>query len=297
MDRVDIKIGYQCNNMCAFCVQGNKRATLPTKSLVVIEKNLREAFKKGNREVVITGGEPTVHPKFLEIVKLAKKIGFKNIQIQTNGRTFSNMLFCAKTIQAGATEFSPALHGPTAKIHDGLTCAPGSFKQVVQAIKNLKKLKQDIVTNTVITSRNYKHLPKLAELFVELGVGQFQFAFVHILGTADKNKKWLVPKKTDVMPYVKKALEIGLRAGKIVSTEAIPYCLMQGYENCIAEQFIPETRIYDVDTIDDYGKYRKDKGKIKFLKCKKCKYFKKCEGPWKEYVEIFGDEEFEPILK
>ena len=295
MNRVDIKIGYQCNNKCAFCVQGDKRTYLPTKDLRVITDSLEEAFAKGQREVVITGGEPTVHPKFLEIVKVARKIGFERIQIQTNGRTFSSMPLCLKTIAAGANEFSPALHGPTAEIHDELICAPGGFVQVVRAIKNLKKLKQYVLTNTVITSDNYKQLPELAELFVKLNVDQFQFAFVHILGTADKNKEWLVPKKSEIMPYVKKALDIGLAAGKKVTTEAIPYCMMQGYAQCIAEEFIPETRIYDVDTIEDYGDYRKNNGKVKFSQCKGCKYNEKCEGPWKEYVELFGDSEFVAI--
>ena len=292
MDRVDIKIGYQCNNKCAFCVQGDKREKLPTKSIAEIGLNLKEAFNKGKREVVITGGEPTVHPKFLEIVKLAKKIGFERIQIQTNGRTFSNMQFCIKTIAAGANEFAPALHGATADVHDELICAKGGFVQVVQAFKNLKKLKQYVLTNTVITSRNYRELPELAELFVKLGVDQFQFAFVHILGTADKNKQWLVPRKTEIMPYVKKALDVGMKAGKKVTTEAIPYCMMQGYEQCIAEEYIPETRIYDVDTIEDYGDYRKTEGKLKFPQCSNCKYNDKCEGPWKEYVDMFGSDEF-----
>jgi len=297
MNRVDIKIGYQCNNKCAFCVQGDKRAKFPTKNLAEIEKNLREAFEQSKREVVLTGGEPTVHPNFLEIVKLAKTIGFKGIQIQTNGRTFSSLHFCVKTIQAGANEFSPALHGSTEEIHDYLVCAPGAFDQVVQAIKNLKKLKQYILTNTVITSKNYQQLPQLAEFFVRLDVDQFQFAFVHILGSADKNKAWLVPRKTEIMPYVKKALDIGLKAGKKVTTEAIPYCLMQGYENCVGEQFIPETRIYDVSVIADYGAYRKNDGKLKFSQCQNCAYNEKCEGPWKEYVEIFGSNEFAPIKK
>ena len=120
-----------------------------------------------------------------------------------------------------------------------MTCAQGSFKQTVQGIKNLKKLNQYVLTNTVITSTNAKSLPKIAQLLVDLNVNQFQFAFLHIGGTAFKNKDWIVPKKSEIMKYIKKGLDVGIKANKRVMTEAIPYCLKQGYEDYIAEKIIP----------------------------------------------------------
>lgn len=296
MERVDIKVGFFCNNRCAFCVQGRKREKLPAKSKKEVIDSLREAHKKGKREVVFTGGEPTLHPNFLELVAEAKKIGFETIQIQSNGRIFAYEDFCLKTIQAGANQFSPSLHGATAKVHDFLTDAKGSFEQTVRGIKNLKKLKQYVLTNSVVTSKNYKTLPQLAELLIQLGVDQFQFAFIHILGTARENRSWIVPQKSRIMPFVKRGLDLGIRAGKKVTTEAIPFCLMRGYEQCIAETNIPKTRIYDSDfVVEDYGTYRKNSGKAKGPRCVDCRFERVCEGPWKEYAEIFGWDEFKPV--
>lgn len=297
MERVDIKVGFYCNNLCQFCVQGRKRDNLPAKDKKEVENSLKEAYKKGKREVVFTGGEPCLHPHFLELVKTASDIGFEVIQIQSNGRMFAYKDFCLKTITAGANQFSPALHGPNADIHDFLTEVPGSFRQTTQGIKNLKNLNQYVLTNTVITSKNYQFLLELAELLVDLDVNQFQFAFVHILGTADKNKDWIVPHKNEIMPYVKRGLDIGLRAGKKVTTEAIPYCFMEGYEECVAEKIMPNTRIYDAGfVVEDYGQYRRDSGKAKRKECASCRFDNICEGPWKEYVEMYGWEEFEPII-
>ncbi|MBU1137296.1 radical SAM protein, partial [Patescibacteria group bacterium] len=263
-----------------------------------LKKSMDEAKNGGHDEVVFTGGEPTLHPDFLDLVKYAKKTGFKEIQIQTNGRMFAYEDFCLKTIAAGATQFSPAVHGPNAKIHDFLTTTKGSFNQTTQGIKNLKKLNQYVLTNTVITSKNAQHLPRIAQLLVDLGVDQFQFAFIHISGTAKKNKDWIVPKKSEIMKYVKRGLDLGLKAKKRVMTEAIPYCLMEGYEEYIAERIIPPSVVYDAGfVVKNYGQYRKNKGKAKGPDCQKCKYFKICEGPWKEYPEIYGWDEFKPILK
>jgi hypothetical protein len=72
---------------------------------------------------------------------------------------------------------------------------------------------------------------------------------VHILGSADENKGWLVPRKSEIAPYVKKGLDIGIKAGKKVTTEAIPYCFLEGYEEYIAEKIIPKTRIYDANFV------------------------------------------------
>lgn len=298
MERVDIKIGFLCNNRCKFCVQGRKRELFGNKEKEEIKKDLKEAKKKKIEGAVFTGGEPTLHQNFLELVSYAKFLGFKTIQIQTNGRRFVYKSFCEKTIEAGATEFSPALHGPNYQIHDFLTSSPGSFQQTLQGIKNLKALGQYVLTNTVVTSKNYRHLPRLAELFISLGVDQYQFAFVHLGGRAWENRNWICPQMAETIPFIKKGLDVGIRAGKTVMTEAIPYCLMRGYENYLAENVIPDTRIYDADfVVDNYTLYRQKKGKVKGENCKKCRYYKICEGPWKEYPELFGWEEFKPIKK
>lgn len=296
MRKVDLKVGFKCNNRCKFCVQGDKRKRTIDKPLNVIRKELRIGRKKAEA-VVFTGGEVTLRlSELIEMVEVAKELEYSIIQIQTNGRLFSYNDFCQRIIAAGANQFSIALHGHNSKIHDFLTGASGSFEQARQGIINLKNLRQYVSTNTVITNYNYKYLPSIAQFLVNLNVNQYQFAFPHILGTARDNCGWLIPKKIKVMPYVKKGLDIGIKAKKLVMTEAIPFCLMKGYEEHIAERIIPDTKIFDAYfTIDNYTKYRRLTGKIKSDKCKICKYYRICEGPWREYPEIFGWSEFIPV--
>jgi hypothetical protein len=140
-------------------------------------------------------------------------------------------------------------------------------------------------------------LPQIAQLLVDLGVGQFQFAFVHALGSAKENFASVVPRMSLVEPYVKEGLDIGIKAGISVMTEAIPYCFMQGYEDYIAEKVIPSTKIYDFhEIIDNFTEARQKQGKLKGPSCQACRHYQTCEGPWKEYPEKFGWEEFKPIL-
>jgi MoaA/NifB/PqqE/SkfB family radical SAM enzyme len=278
-------------------VQGKKREEIRDKTLQEIKREMRQAIGDC-QSIVLTGGEPTIRPDFLEIVKYAKKLGFGTIQIQTNGRMFAYREFCEKTIKAGANEFSPALHGHIAELHDYLTAARGSFEQTTKGIQNLKKLGQKVVTNTVVTKSNYRHLPEIAKLLNDLGADQYQFAFVHPAGSAFSNFESIVPRMTLIEPYIKKGLDIGIESKKTVMTEAIPYCFMKGYEDYVAEKIIPETKIFDYQKIvEDFTKTRRAEGKAKGPNCQICFYGEICEGPWREYPEKLGWDEFIPIKK
>lgn len=290
--RVDIKTGFNCNNNCLFCVQASKKP-LGNRPKEDIFKDLEEAKKTGCTGVVFTGGEVSIRKDFFELLQYAKELEFKPVQVQTNARMFSDNSFAKKAVEAGMTEFAPAIHGHIAELHDYLTRSPESFKQTCQAIKNVKEHGLYIVTNTVVVKPNYRYLPKIAQLLVDLGVNQFQFAFVHAMGNAEINFDKMVPWVSLAAPYIHKGLQVGIDNGLKVMAEAMPYCVMKGYEKYVSELYIPETEIRDISSYDpDFTKTRRTQGKIKFPQCKECKYDLICEGPWREYPEKRGDAEF-----
>ncbi|MFP4111859.1 MAG: radical SAM protein [Candidatus Woesearchaeota archaeon] len=293
--RVDIKTGYLCNCNCKFCVQAHNKK-YANKDYDEIKESLVNAKKDNCSGVVFTGGEFTLRKDALSLVSFAKKLGFSTIQIQSNGRMFSNKDFCKKIIKAGANEFSPALHGYKKEIHDFLTSSSGAFEQTVQGIKNLKNMGQYIVMNSVIVKPNYRYAPQLAKLLCGLGVDQFQFAFVHAMGNALTNIESMMPYKSLAVPYLKKGIDIANSHGIFVMVEAVPFCFMEGYEKHVSEFYIPPTRIEERNRVIKDFKAEKMKGaKVKHEKCKDCKYFNICEGPWKEYPEHFGWDEFIPV--
>jgi MoaA/NifB/PqqE/SkfB family radical SAM enzyme len=293
--RVDIKTGFICNNNCRFCVQADNKCK-GNRTFEEIKRDLIDS-KKRCEGVVLTGGEVTIRKDFFEIVKLAKELNYKNIQIQTNGRMFASLDFCKKTIEAGATEFSPALHGYCKEQHDYLTRASGSFSQTVKGIQNLKSLGAYVLTNTVVVKSNYRNIVEIAKLLVKLDVDQFQFAFVHPMGNAWKNFDSIVPWISLAAPYIHKGLQVGISESKRVMAEAMPYCLMKGYEDYISEIAIPETEIRGKQhqNTNSFTNQRQILGKSKFEQCKECRYDSICEGPWREYPEKKGDKEFKSI--
>ncbi|GAB0174718.1 MAG: hypothetical protein HHAS10_05970 [Candidatus Altimarinota bacterium] len=297
MKRVDLKVGFACNNHCSFCVQGDKRFHYKPRKIEELKKIIDDEYGCGARAIVFTGGEPTLHPNLLEAVKYAKDHGYVQIQIQSNGRSFKDKSYVLALIEAGVTEFGPSIHGFHKETHDTLVGSPGAWEEVMQGLLVLQSLHQIIIINSVITQSNYKEIPLLAKLLIKIGIIYFQFAYVHILGSAAKNKNSVPPRKSEIMPYIYKALDIAKTYKARMLTEAIPYCFMQGYEYAISENTTPNTTVVDAEIrTNDYEEYRINEGKAKHEKCKKCIRNNICEGPWREYPEIYGWDEFIPII-
>jgi MoaA/NifB/PqqE/SkfB family radical SAM enzyme len=292
--RVDLKVGFSCNNSCRFCVQGHKRGRFPDKSTAELKAALEEA-RGGADGVVFTGGEVTLRRDLFELLAHARALGFSRIQLQSNCRVLAYPEFCRRAVEAGANEFSPALHGHVPALHDYLTRAPGSFVQTVQAIRNLRALGQRVISNSVICRPNYRHLEQLAALLLSLGVQQYQFAFIHAIGTAAENLEAMMPRVSLVAPHLRRALTLGGASGVRAYCEAVPYCHLQGVEWAASERIIPQTRIVDADfVLEDYTRFRLEEGKAKGPDCARCTWTGVCEGPWREYPQRYGWQEFEP---
>lgn len=294
MSRLDLKFGFDCNNRCVFCVQGDKRLHERSKTTAELEQALRDRRATCD-SVVFTGGEVTLRKDLVPMVKLARQLGYRAVQIQTNGRMLSYAPYVDALIGAGATEFAPALHGPDAATHDALVRAKGAFRQTVIGIEHVRRHGARVVMNSVILEQNFRRLPETARLFVHLGVKQFQFAFVHALGSAEQHFDVVVPRYAEMAPYLHEALLIGEAAGIRVMTEAVPFCFMRGMERFVAERIMPETVILDGDhEIDSYADYRWNEGKLHGPPCETCTWRQHCEGPWREYPERFGWAELQP---
>ncbi len=298
LKRVVIFVGFSCMNDCCFCVAADKRASAD-KSTLQIKEELVDAYGGGAREVAFTGGECAARKDIVELVVFARMQGFVSVQIQTNGRAFASTSFCKKMLCAGMTVFNPALHGHTAALHDGLTRSPGAFRQTVLGIHHVQRITRgmlQISTNTVVVQQNYRHLPEIMTFLARLKVRQVQFAFVHPMGNARKFGTAIVPRKSDVLPYIKRALDIGREQGVRVMAEAIPLCLMRGYEDCISEFYIPSIELRERDrVVPKFEDVRINEAKLKFSQCRQCCCDDVCEGVWREYPEYYGTQEFQPV--
>jgi len=293
---LEIIIGFSCNNNCVFCSNRFLRDSLRKKnisdiSFAQIKKILESNKSEEIGNLIFVGGEPTISKDFFKIIELAKKLGYSNISIQTNGRMLKNIDFarkiCEKNIDIG---FS--IHGEFASLHDKLTRTPNSFEQLVSGMENLKALGETFTTNTTINKLNYKNIPDLIKFLSRYNPSSILFSLVSPMGNPKDNLKNILPNLKNLRPIIEKSILIAKELNQDIKFMDIPFCIMNGYEEYMQEGFFKVDRQIVVKGMSDifYLDNKKKKEKTQSGECLCCSKKDICSGLWKEYIELYQDD-------
>lgn len=293
--------GFSCNSHCHFCIDLNKR-DLPDKSTRQIVEEMVRAKAAGVEYLEMIGGETTIRRDFIPLVKTAKRLGFKDIVVVTNGRMLAYPEFAKETVAAGVTDLVFSIHGHDAKLHDDLTYAPGSFNDLLKGIENARKEGLErIFGNCTVVKQNMAVLPRIAELFLRLKIHHVEFISVDpTYGGAYTNFHGLVPRISEAAPFMREALEVGRKGGtRDFVVRYVPLCHFKDYLDQVSE--IREVRTFrtrhwapDFQN-DDVAAGRIAAGRAKTDRCAGCSLYDLCEGPWREYVRRYDDSELTPV--
>lgn len=228
-----IRLTKTCNNQCIFCLDSeNQNGTFL--SLKEIKNNLLKGREEKIKRVILSGGEPTIHPDFLSIVKMAKKLGYTHIQIITNGRMFAYQDFLEKAIRNGVREITFSIHGHNSKLHDQQTQVKGSFNQSLKGLINALKIPGLIVNvDVVINKINYKYLVNILKFFINLGVTEFDLLQVIPFGQAWDNRQKVFYNIKEALPHLKKAFHLNKNPNLYLWTNRFPASYLEGFEDLI----------------------------------------------------------------
>jgi hypothetical protein len=94
-----IEITDRCNLECPICYAGSSPSSGRHRTLDEIEFMMDELVKnEGEPDIVqLSGGEPTIHPQFFEIMDLAKRKPIRHLMVNSNGVKISqDREFCKK---------------------------------------------------------------------------------------------------------------------------------------------------------------------------------------------------------
>src|SRR3989449_5114157 len=73
----------RCNLSCGYCSEYDKiSAPIPTE---VLEQRLRKLKSLGTFGISFTGGEPTLHPELLRLIRKSRELGFFRTGMISNG--------------------------------------------------------------------------------------------------------------------------------------------------------------------------------------------------------------------
>ncbi len=302
--------GYVCDLKCIFCYNDNMKRKW--KSIKELKKEIHRArFVYGNSSIDFMGGEPTLHPKIIELIRYCSKIGIKPTLI-TNGLKLSDIIFLKKLKKVGISEFLVSIHG-IGKTEDKIfnTNKKGYFKLQMKAIDNINKLKIPFRINTTLIKYNKKDLIKIAKLAVKKKAKAINFIMFnpHFAWSKRKNIKFQ-DKYSNITPYLKKVINYLEKHNLKVNVRYLPFCQLKGYEKSVynCAQLPYDEYEWDYNSWHSYKEKNPDKqwyfkkgieqakknGNIKGKLCKKCALRKICDGFHSQYILRYGFNEAKP---
>jgi len=268
--------------------------------------NLLTKYKsKGFEHVTFTGGEPTMNPDFLTILKIAKNLGYRTY-VTSNGYCFQSQSFCRKVLPY-INELCFSIHGHNSKIHNLHTQNKNSFSWLKKAIGNIVEIDYSLylIANIVITRYNINYLKEIFQFLEKYN------KFKHILisnfapdGNALHNFHKITIPLSEVKKAVSELIEISKSDSMCIRFFGIPACILGKFMICSNDFYWDSRLTIEREKFHDgHIRFKSTKSyfpvrdRIKTKKCAKCILKKRCGGIFEKYYREFGDRELEPIIK
>ncbi|MCD6372999.1 MAG: radical SAM protein [Thermococcus sp.] len=163
-----------CNFRCKHCYQ---RADRPLPSELSLEEKLNlvdQLDKAGVAAVALSGGEPTIHPHFLRIVK---ELSGRRIHtsVATNGWTFAKKEELEKAVKAGIKYVEVSVDSAKPEKHDEFRGIPGAWEHAVKALENAVELGLSHGMATIMDKETYQEIDDILDLAESIGVKRVIF--------------------------------------------------------------------------------------------------------------------------
>jgi MoaA/NifB/PqqE/SkfB family radical SAM enzyme len=278
-----IRVVFQCNQSCRFCFVSTH---LPGADDAAIEAAIRHAAAKDHK-INLSGGEPTLHPRLTDFVRLAKSLSQRPVILQTNAVRLADPERVGELVAAGLDEVFVSLHGASAAVSDGVTGAPGTFDKTVRGIDQLVAQGLQVQLNFVICQANLHELPAWVALLAARWPRVFaNVSFVAPSTDVVPREHALVPRYTEVLPALAEAVALaeahGLTLGGFESMCGVPLCLVPR----ALDRFFA---LAELEGGLDAGEFEKAPA------CAACALSTRCHGVRRGYVALHGHDELAPV--
>lgn len=180
-----VELTDQCNASCRFCYRDSgpgNRSVLTNWSLL-----LDHLASAGVIHVQLTGGEPSLHPEFLQILKIAL-VKFDLVSVLTNGSRLGPEFVSVVRPHASKLSIQIDIDSRNPSIHDHLRGLKGLHNRVVRAARLLhsNNLRFRVAMNVV--DANVNELLEVCEFAKSLGANEFMPTPILRIGRADNDE-------------------------------------------------------------------------------------------------------------
>ncbi len=160
---MEIEFSRVCNFRCSYCYVDEKIERPDELTRTEIKDVILQAKEQGAQKIIILGGEPSIYPHLVEMLRFLGKEGLE-IEMFTNGSGIDNDL--AAVLAGAKVRVALKLNSRDEKIQDSLAGKKGAFKIINRALSALKAAGYPsddlfLAISTVICQQNIEELPSL----------------------------------------------------------------------------------------------------------------------------------------
>lgn len=300
-----LALGYLCNHRCFFCPCGEK-SELPNfapkgQLIKAIEIGI---YKQHIDQITLSGGEPTLHPDFHDILRFCVERGLR-VTILSNGDSLGDMENAQKLfgdIDRHAVSVTTAIHSDLMEWHEKVTGTPGSYRRTMQGLLNLISMGFRVTVKQVISRWNYQRLPDFVEfLYGTLGPGVcLTLCGMDLCGMDTNHIAEVAVDYLTIQPELEQALDtvISLRkrfhAFPQVTVADLPLCCADPYYwGFFTKVSRGQLSLYSApeDKSGSVGQHAQVENdcSIYFNACKDCCVADSCPGVWYTAYQYFGE--------
>ncbi len=265
-----VQVTRRCNQSCRFC------SNPPTgRDITAAEVCARidDLAARGYDGVIFTGGEPTLVPWLVDVVRHAIARGIAP-RIITNGHALADGPLLEALVTSGLRHAHVSLYSHDPAVHDGLTRNPGSHANAARALE--RALAFDTLTadvNCVINRYNSAALDRFVSFVLERFPRVRHIVFNNLDARMERvaENRDTVPRLADMELSLARALRLASASGISFRVERVPLCYMAEWSHASTETrklVKDEERI--VHFLDDKGMIRQQRGAFVHQKADVC---------------------------
>lgn len=224
-----IELTYRCPYKCKHCYCKNE--SKEEKGALFWRRILKNISDLGGLSVTLTGGDPILHPDFIDIYKYAKSLGFL-INVFTTGYHLDDNIIEEFKINP-PLNIEITLNSLKASVYEDIVQRQGSFKKTMRTIKEIKSLSLPLILKCNGLKQNKTEVLKIKEFSSNLlGEKRFKFdSFIFpCMNREDTPKKYRLSPK-DITKIEKSDYDMFLERVNSFKGEEEPICVDRLY-NC-----------------------------------------------------------------
>jgi MoaA/NifB/PqqE/SkfB family radical SAM enzyme len=284
---LDVILGYDCNLACDYCTitPAMRERALPAAAVLA---QMRDGRARDYDRIAFTGGEPSIRPDLIALVKAARKLGYGDIKVQSNGLLFTAPNV-ARLVDAGVSRFHVSIHTHERAAYDALVRRPDSFALMESGLRNVVASGMHVVVDMIVKSDTYRRLPAAVEWVAERGVPEIHLWYVSLTDNNAEHHDSLPPMR-EAVPYMRRAFEVARARELEIKSLHVPRCLLG--EDAVHAWDPGAQRVMVVTPEATFElKHSRLAGQGQVAACRGCEFEVICPGIRNDYLEHFGDGE------